>query len=200
MANIIQPLPTKAGDIGDIARMLLRLLGPAYPAPDFSTNAADAFALGREVSNGRDTTLGSLEEAFPNSATYLLTEWEQMLGLVSGVGRLTTTERRNALLARWRARFSGSSDDIATALAPYNGGFAPEIRESRASESGANPNRVFVFTVKTDIAPTKTADIAPMRAVVEVMKPAHTLVQFTSKPMDGFFCNKADSLTDNTVL
>lgn len=200
MPNIIQPLPTKEGAIGDLARQLLRLLGPAYPAADNSLNAADAINLGRGISDARDTNAASLNEAFPDTALYLLSEWETMLGLPVSSGRLTTTERRAALLARWRTRFSGSPDAIVSALTPLNSGNAPTMRETVAIESTANPPRVFVFTIRTGFDPNNAPTIAPLASVVDVMKPAHTKAVFTSKQMGGFFCDDPASLTNNTVL
>ena len=200
MPHIVQPLPTKAGAIGDLARQLLRLLGPAYPAPDASLNAADALNLGRGISDARDTTAASLDEAFPDTALYLLSEWETMLGLPVSAGRLSTAARRAALLARWRTRFSGSPDAIISALTPLNSGNAPTMRETVGIESTANPPRVFVFTIRTGFDPNNAPAIAPLASVVDVMKPAHTKAVFTSKQMDGFLCDDAASLTDNTVL
>jgi uncharacterized protein YmfQ (DUF2313 family) len=201
MPNVIQPLPTKSGAVGDLARQLLRLLGPAFPAPDDSLNAADALNLGRAISDARDTTVASLDEAFPDAALYTLDSWETMLGLPVSAGRLTTTERRAALLARWRTRFSGSPDAIVSALTPLNSGNAPTMRETVAIESFAHPVQVFVFTIRTAVDPTDAAANAPLRATVDVMKPAHTAVQFTDQSLTaGFRCNDPGSLTNNTVL
>lgn len=200
MPNIIQPLPSKEGTIGECARQLLRLLGPAYPAPDDSLNAADALNLGRAISDARDTNAASLGEAFPDSALSLLSEWETMLGLPVSAGRLTTTQRRAALLARWRTRFSGSPDAIISALTPLNSGNAPTMRETVAIESTASPSRVFVFTIRTGVDPNNAAAIAPFVDTVAVMKPAHAKAVFTSKQMGGFFCDDPASLTNNTVL
>ena len=200
MPNIIQPLPTKEGAIGDLARMHLRLMGPAYPAADASTNAADAVALATGLSDLRDTNTASLAEAFPNTASALLSEWERMLGLTVSSGALTTTQRQARLLARWRTRFSGSPDSIISALTPLNSDTPPTMRETVAIESTANPPRVFVFTIRTGFDPNNAPTIAPLASVVDVMKPAHTKAVFTSKQMVGFYCNDAASLTNNTVL
>lgn len=199
MPSIIQPLPTVAGVTGELARQLLRLVGPAYPAPNESLNAADALALGGALAAALTTTEGSLDEAFPNTATYLLSEWEAMLGLPVSAGRLTTAERRAALLARWRTRFAGTPDAMVAALTPING-TPPPLRETVANESTENPPRVFAFTFKVGADPNDPAAIAPFIATVGVMKPAHTMAQFTNLRTDGFFCNDPLSLTNNTVL
>ncbi len=200
MPNIIQPLPTKEGAIGDLARMHLRLMGPAYPAADASTNAADAVALATGLSDLRDTNTASLAEAFPNTASALLSEWERMLGLTVSSGALTTTQRQARLLARWRTQFAGTPNAIVRALTPLNNDIAPTMRETAAIDSHANPPRVFAFTIRTGIDPNDAAAIAPLASVVDVMKPAHTKAVFTSKQMVGFYCNDAASLTNNTVL
>lgn len=201
MPNIIQPLPTKEGAIGDLARMHLRLMGPAYPAADASTNAADAVALATGLSDLRDTNTASLAEAFPNTASALLSEWERMLGLTVSSGALTTTQRQARLLARWRTQFAGTPNAIVRALTPLNNDIAPTMRETAAIDSHANPPRVFAFTIRTGIDPNDAAAIAPLTDAVDVMKPAHTQAFFTDESLTaGFFCNQATSTTNNTVL
>jgi len=186
-------------DVLRTARQLGPLLGPAYSAPDGSTNAADFMAFGAILALQRAFGIANLGEAFPDSPTDLLSEWERMLGLPDGSLIATDDARRTALLARWRTRFAGTPNAMITALTPLNGG-APVIRESIASESRANARRVFAFTFKVIANPNDAPAIAPLLATVGVMKPAHTQVQFTNTQMGGFFCNSASSLTNNTVL
>ena len=183
-----------------IARQLARLRGPAFPAPDGSTNAADMLALGSELALSRALTIATLGEAFPDTVSApMLAPWEAMLGLINGAS-LTDDARRTRLLARWRTRFAGTPQAILSALTPLNGNVAPTMRETLARDSRANPKRVFVFTIRTPIDPNSPA-IAPLDDVVQVMKPAHTASAFTNKSLTtGFFCNDADSLTNNTVL
>lgn len=198
--QILQPLPTASGDSATLARQLLRLLGPAYPAPNNSTNAADALALGAALADERFTFRGALDSAFPDTVREaLITEWEQMLALPSLSSTLTYAQRRIALLARWRTRFAGTPDAILAALAPLSA-TAPTMRETLARDSHANPRRVYAFAVRTSVDPTTPA-IAPLVATVAVMKPAHTAVAFTDRSLTaGFFCNDPDSLTNNTLL
>lgn len=201
MTAQIQPLPTTAGDAGDFARRLLRLLGPAYSAPDGSQNAADALGIGGALAASQDTNTESLDEAFPNTAVSLLNEWEAMLGLPVGQGGATQAQRQAALLARWRTRFAGTPEAIAIALAPLNGGERPTFRETLWSECTANPAWVFVFTVRIAQATRDNpALLASVRAVIDAMKPAHAGYQITTTQTGGFFCNQATSLTNNTVL
>lgn len=199
MTALTQALPTAAGAAADLARMIARLLGPAYQAPDASQNADAFLALGSALATSRGVTITSLSQAFPDAATNLLDEWEVMLALSPGAGLYTTAQRQTRLLARWRTRFAGTPNAIIAALTPLNG-VAPVIRETLASESHANPRRVFAFTFKVNVDPNDAAAIAPFDATVAVMKPAITRVQFTNTQMSGFFCNSAASLTNNTVL
>jgi len=199
MPAIIQPLPTRLGDAAVLARQLLRLLGPAYPAPDSSASAADALALGAALALGRATNAASLAEAFPDTASALLSEWETMLGLPVSAGTLTTAQRQERLLARWRTRFAGTPNAILSAVAPLNGSGIPTLRETLARESHANPPRVFAFTLRTEIPITKPAH-APIIAAVGIMKPAHTKAQFTDTQMLGFFLGNPNSLLGNTVF
>ena len=182
-----------------IVRQLARLRGPAFPSPDGSPNAGDVLTLGAELALSRALTLATLAEAFPDSVTTMLSEWETMLGLPNGAS-LTDDARRLRLLARYRTRFAGTPQAILSALTPLNGNVAPTMRETLAIDSHANPSRAFAFTVRTDIDPN-TAAIAPLVDIVGVMKPAHTLAAFTDRSLTaGFFCNDPDSLTNNTVL
>jgi hypothetical protein len=186
-------------DVLRLARQCGSLLGPAYSAPDGSTNASDLLSFGAILALQRAFGIANLGEAFSNSTTDLLSEWERMLGLPDGSLIATDDARRTALLARWRTRFAGTPNAMITALTPLNGG-APIIRESVASESRANARRVFAFTFKVTIDPNDAPAIAPLAATIGVMKPAHTREQFTNMQMSGFFCNSASSLTNNTVL
>lgn len=199
MTALTQALPTAAGAAADLARMIGRLLGPAYQAPDASQNADAFLALGDALATSRGVTITSLAQAFPDAATNLLDEWEVMLALSPGAGLYTTAQRQTRLLARWRTRFAGTPNAIIAALTPLNG-IAPVIRETLSSESRANPRRVFAFTFKVEVDPNDALAIAPFIATVGVMKPAHTQVQFTDTQTSGFHCDSAFSLTDNTVL
>ena len=182
-----------------IVRQLARLRGPAFPSPDGSPNAGDVLTLGAELALSRALTIATLGEAFPDSVTTMLSEWETMLGLPNGAS-LTDDDRRLRLLARYRTRFAGTPQAILSALTPISPGAKPTLRETLAIDSHANPARAFAFTVRTDIDPNSSA-IAPLVDIVGVMKPAHTMAVFTNKSLTaGFFCNQANSLTNNTVL
>ena len=143
----------------------------------------------------------NLGESFPGPTVFaLLPEWERMLGIRSG-DRLAVDARQAQLLARWRTRFAGTPQAILRALAPLNFGAEPTMRETLARESRANSKRVFAFTIRSAFDPNTAASIAPLDDVVQIMKPAHTKVAFTSKSLTGgFFCNDPGSLTNNTVL
>jgi len=75
------------------------------------------------------------------------------------------------------------------------------VCEAFAFDASANPPRVFVFTLKVIPDVSDAAALAPLRAIVDVMKPAHTVAQYTDQSLTaGFRCNNAASLTNNTVL
>ena len=101
-----------------LARQLGRLLGPAFPAPDDSTTAADLSALGTTLAISVAVQCLNLGESFPGPTVFaLLPEWERMLGIRSG-DRLAVDARQAQLLARWRTRFAGTPQAILRALAP----------------------------------------------------------------------------------
>lgn len=200
MTAQLQPLPTTAGVDGDFARRLGRLLGPAYPAPDLSTTAADILAVGHELRIASDGIAANLAEAFPSSTITLAVEWEEMLGLTPGVGTADLALRQLALVALWRTRFAGTVQAMGLALAPLNGA-VPTFRETTWTEAGPIPSRVFYFTVRLAQATYDSLTLAPAcRAVLDSMKPAHTDYTLTSTQMAGFFCDDPNSLTNNTVL
>lgn len=195
------------GDVLDMPKILAmahqvgRLMGPSYAAPDGSANAADFLTLGIMLAMQRAFGIANLGEAFPDSPTTLLDEWEAMLGLPSGVGLLTDDARRTRLLAQWRTRFAGTPQAIEQAIAPVNGGSLPSILERVAADCTAAPEKVFGFVVKIqDATRTDPAAMAIVNHVLDVMKPAHTNYWVTSTQAGGFLTDDPNSLTDNTVI
>jgi hypothetical protein len=183
------------------AHQVGRLMGPSYAAPDGSANGADFVTLGIMLAMQRAFGIANLGEAFPDSPTTLLDEWEAMLGLPSGVGLLTDDARRTRLLAQWRTRFAGTPQAIERAIAPVNGGSLPSILERVAADCTAAPEKVFGFVVKIqDTTRTDPAAMAIVNHVLDVMKPAHTNYWITSTQSSGFLTDDPNSLTDNTVI
>ncbi len=197
-----QSLPTASGDAATLARQLLRLVGPGWQAPDGSSNAADALARGATLADSRQMLLDTALEAFPSLASDLLSEWEALLG-VPADDTLPDADRPRAsrgLRPRARAR------RVAARPSPPRSRPSPrrapsETTAARCAAALASPRDVFRFAV---VVPVGFVQSVPKRArvaaIVDRMKPAHTMAQFTNLRTDGFFCNDPLSLTNNTVL
>lgn len=228
MAVILQPTPTAVSDESSIIDMidsamgerywhlgsivtpatvlalavqLARLCGPSYFAGDGTSNAADFSALAAIAALQRAFGIANLGEAFPDSTTDLVAEWETMLGLTPHPFG-TDDERRTWLLAKWRERFPGTPQGIGTALAPINDGTKALIAENSWSVvAPIDPRSVFLFAVRLTAATyADPAAVARARVIVDAMKPAHTSYTITGTQTDGFLCDDPNSLTDDTVL
>lgn len=176
-----------------IARQMLRAVGSGWQAPQGSLNAADALALGASLDDARRELLACLSEAYADTVTEMLDEWERVYGLpvVSG---LSTAGRRARLVAYVRANIAGTPQSIESAVEAL--GAAP----CTVNEGPPNGAYVFLFAV---IVPTGTVQNAEknaaVRAVVNRMKPAHT--DFTVANAADFYCDGyLDSYCDTTAL
>ena len=76
-----QSLPSEDSAAGRVARRLARLQGPAIQAPDGSTTCAELLALGDGITTGNTTVEKLREQAFCDTATDMLDEWEGALGI-----------------------------------------------------------------------------------------------------------------------
>lgn len=215
------PLATPSA--GGIATQLARLYGPAWQAGDDTLNAADDEALGTALEIQQASTQRAVDNAWPSSSIDLLSEWEFMLGLPSGKGIASDGQRRTWLVARARASFAATPDNIVVALTPLNGDVAPVVVETSQVDcqavADAGPpryrtaalRRVFSFSVYM----TRVLGVAQpfsglgllgqqnairVAATLNAMSPAHVEWCVTTNPQAGFFCNKATSTTNNTVL
>lgn len=200
-----QSLPTEDSVEGAIARQLLRLLGPAVQAPDGSLNAADALALGAALRDARQTQLDSASQAFVDSATYMLTELEQLYGVLVDE-TMTDAARQARLTAFVRTVIGASPQNIESAVAAYTG--SATVRETSvaaALRSVVTPTaddyrKVFHFAVIVPLAivssPTAYAEAV---AIVARMLPAHTsasIANATPFYVDG----ESDSFVDYAAL
>lgn len=196
----LQVLPTEQSLAGDFARQLAMLLGPAYAPSDSSRIGQDLLALGGALAGAHATNLAALNEAFADTAVQLLSELEAEHGLQVRPD-LTTPQRQARLVAKIRAAFSGTPQDMLTAVRTL----APEatILETRAADvAGPDLERrraVFRFAVTLSLAHLLDANIVgQLRAILDQMKPAHT--GYTLGLSIGFFCDDPNSLTDATLL
>lgn len=190
-------LPTGGTAYDALARMLARLCGPAFQAPDDSANAADFVTLGRSLHDVRETLSDCLDNAFTTTADALLTEWEATLRVPTDED-ISGADRRDVLTAKWQSRRSGSPSSILAALRILDSG--ANLREYSAAECASTlPRCVFRFGVQ--IPTYYGAPKEPLvRSLLDAMKPAHTDYSLTSKPLSGFLCDDADSVCDDTLL
>ncbi len=194
---MIQSLPTssttgRASTLA-IARQMLRAVGSGWQAPQGSLNAADALSLGASLDDARRVLLACLDEAYADTVTEMLDEWETVYGLPVVAG-LSTAERRARLVAYVRASFAGSPQGIERAL--------EALTQSAVSINEGPPNGVYVFLFAVVVSlgfvqvPEKAAQV---RAIVDRMKPAHT--NYSICNAIGFYCDGyLDSYCDTTAL
>lgn len=197
----IAPLATTDLTLGDdalyFARLLARAKGTAMPAPDGSLNHADNLAFGAAIRDAVDGLDAMLNQVFPDSATFMLPELEQLYGLPVGTA-LTTAQRQARLVARVRSSAAGTPQSIVAALTPITTTWGvPSIVENAWSAVLAAPRNVFLFAVVIPgfIAYPAPADVV---AVLEQMKPAHTSYNVTNQV--GFLTDDPNSVTDLTVI
>lgn len=189
-------VPSRTGNVGDLARMLARLVGPGVDAPDNSLAAADYLAFGDALDATDTTTTNSGLDAFPSYAVNLLTEWERLLGLPTDTS-LTDAARQLQLTETTRTRMGGSPQRILRAVWLVDGTATLE-----EVDAAAGPYRfVIVVSVATFTDPVKNARL---RAILGRMKPAYT--QGLPTTQVGFLCDDArsvghpGSVCDDTVL
>ena len=86
-----------------IARQMLRVIGAGWQAPQDSLTAADALAFGASLDDARLMLLDLLNQAFANTVTSMIAEWEAAYGLLPD-SSLTLADRQARLLAFMRAK------------------------------------------------------------------------------------------------
>lgn len=201
----IQSLPTRDGTEGVIARQILSLIGPAMQAPDGSLNAADALALAGALRDARQVQIDSASQAFPDSATYMLTELEGLYGVLVDE-TMTYAERQVRLTAFVRTVIGASPQSIESAVAAYTGSaevYEVSASEALASDPGPDAERgVFAFAVVVPTAialnPTKLAQV---RSIIDRMRPAHTSFDVVNGVEDdGLRTETGDSLIEVTGI
>jgi len=207
----MHPLPTRTGTVGELARLIGRMIGPAVSAPDGSLDAADYLALAGALADGRSTNRNLLRNAFPGEAVELLDQWEGLLGLAVS-SSLADGARQERLVVVIRASAAGTPSNIGRALASINGGVAPEVLEVLAADVTAARENVFRYVVHmttVDAAPVAgqpvSAQFSPTRwsaikSALDRLSPAHTAAHVTTTQTTAFLTDDPNSLTDNTVL
>lgn len=206
-ASFQQSLPTGSSAAATLARQLLRLVGPGRQAPDGSLAAADALAYGASLADSRQMLLDTAAEAFPNLATDLLAEWEQLLGLPTDE-TMPTAERRARLLAHTRALLGASPDAIESAVAAYAGSCT--VVEITAAEAWAGEPGVLQYLATARRAVFRFVVVVPVDyvlsarkrgtvlGIVNRMKPSHSVATIANS--DELKSETAGSLVEVTAV
>lgn len=176
--NDHQSLPTDTGAAGDLARLFLRLVGPARQAPDDSVNADDALALGSSFAKARRVQLEAALDAFPGVAVNTISEWERAFGIETDEN-LTAADRNTVLAAHARTLLGGNDVSIESAVAVLTG--YCDVRAWAASEqyavhlspTTATRRHVFRFAVYVPLTYVTTPRLASrVRVIVDKMRPS----------------------------
>jgi uncharacterized protein YmfQ (DUF2313 family) len=190
----------------EYARQLADLLGTAYIPKDGSFVAEDLRALGRGLSGASDIIDDAINQAFPNTATSMLADWEARLGVPIDT-TLSDEQRQANLLGKWRTRIGGSPQRIERAIRSIDPTatvleFTIEQvydNEPNATLWGSQTYRlVFRFAVQLSAATVADASkLSRIRAIVSQMKPAHT--EFDTTVETSFRWDDPDSLFDRDI-
>lgn len=195
---------TSAAETLRQAQGLAQVSGPAWTAKDGSPAGADVLAMGSALARTRQNTLASVDEAFLDTTTYLLSAWEEMLGLAVSPG-LPVDVRRARLISHWRTLRGGTPQALLAAVnAVLVAPDTAQVVENTVADCAAYPPGVFLFAVVVpSVSPSfrylsDDGWVARLRATLDGQKPAHTGYNITNRV--GFRCDDPDSLTDLTVI
>lgn len=174
--------PTTAGAAGDFARALVRLKA-SDQAPDASLAAADALALGDALAAEQSAQQSAVAQAFPDTATVCLPEWETTLGLPVR-SDLSNVARQAICTAKVRAARGGSPSAIKRALDTLATTPVRIAETAAPSLLPADARLAFRFSIVLSAADYADTDLqAAMAALIEAMKPAHTTYRFVEGPV-----------------
>ncbi len=191
-----QPLPSGDGDGARIARNLAVLLGPAYQPADGTAIADDLQALGGAIADARAAGTRAVDEAFTDSATDLLTPYEERLGAPSPTS--SNPERRARLTVQRRASGAGTPDRFLAAVRAA-AAEAALYENTCTAVAATDPRGVFRFAITipagTWSSPSK---LAAVRGAAERAKPAHT--RCTVGTRVGFRLDDPESLLDRDLF
>ncbi len=164
-------LPSVDSAAGRTARRLGRMLGPAVQAPDDSATAAELLGLADGIEAARDTLDDVRDEAFVDTASELLTEWEIALGVQLGVQE--TADRRAALLAITRTRRGGSPQDLLAAMRLFAPTATFRERTTANADALGSAREVFRLRVVLGTSYTDAELVAKVGAILRAALPAH---------------------------
>lgn len=157
--------------------MILRLLGPAWQAPDGSNASAQFAAEGDALDAALTELEGAASEGYPGEATATLEDWERVLYLPADPIATTATRRARALAAV-RGTLSGSPEDLQTAaqtIVP-----TATIYERTVADATAEGDARLVFSLLVSIGSSAgdTEIESRLRALLAPAIPAHCGLEF----------------------
>lgn len=186
-------VPSHAGRAGDLTRLLARLLGPAWQAPDGSINAAQFSAEGDALDASLDELDDAASEGYPGEATATLEDWERVLYLPADP-IATTATRRARSLAAMRGTLSGSPQDLETAAQTIVPGAT--LRERTVTEATAEgePRLVFLLRFAIGASAGDTEIESRLRALLAPAIPAHCSLEFAATEYDVLITESGEEL------
>lgn len=197
-----QALPSGDTATDRIARTLARLRGPEIQPRDGSRIAADLRAQGAALATARATVKRAIAQAHPSQTTDLLPELEEEYGLPSGAG-LPTAERQARLLAKHRARGSGTLQAIARTvrtLVPD----AELVTIAAEDVASTDPDAVFNLVILVALSTLDDAALlAQLDALLGQQLTAHagwTFGRGDTDDIDPFLTDDPESLVELDLL
>lgn len=182
---------------GKYLRELARAFGTAFRLKDGYAITEWFRAIATMLAGMREALTRAIDQAFPDTVSDLIDEWESMLGLpINKYGLLSS--RVAAVLAKWRSRRGSSALDILETVRKFDVG--AEIYENSSVDVYPVDIRfthLFAIIVSSAVWADATTRAA-IRTAVDSMKPAYTDYNLATRR--GFRCDDAESLTDRDVL
>jgi hypothetical protein len=189
--------PSENTETGEFARRLARAMGTAVQPDDDSAAGADMLTWGEALATVQGTNRTSLDQAFADTATDLLSEKERLAGIPTGTN-LTTAQRQQRLTAAARANFSGSAQDILAMVLVYDS--TAVLYETLAYD--VFPNQEMVFEYGIVITEPVWADARKRREIYALMRKMEIAgARGNLATGRGFYCDAyLGSRTDDTLL
>ena len=192
-----QGRPSESGRPGDLARLLARLLGPAWQAGDGSTTAAEMLAEGDALDDATTQLELAHAQAFAAEATVSLEDWERVLDLPLDV-LSTTTTRRALVVARLRGTLSGAPEDLLAAVQSLVPGATVRERTTTDAAALGSAREVFRLRFALGASYTDAELVAKVGAILRAALPAHATHDVGPYEYDALLVEDGDELADET--
>ncbi len=194
--------PTEASPAGNAARRLHRLVGTALAAADGSVGALVLLALGDALASAESTLGHALDEAFADTASSTLGQWEALVGLPVREGA-ALSERRRAIVAKLRASLSGTAPDILSTVRTL-ASEARLVSIAARHVRGTAPRNTYLFAILlSELHWGNPPVLAELDRLLAQQVTAHRDWAATvgaGGDLDEFRCDDPDSLCDRDLL